>query len=248
MIDRMHKSRSRSEGAARIRGNAPGAPDAGSDEASAQPPSGPADRLRFSMIYPKLIVIGTSTGGPQALASMLEDLSPHLDNVPVVVVLHIPPAFTNVVANQIERATGRSTSAARNGERPRAGCIYLAPGDKHLKIVKIGDTMNLCHFDAPPENFCRPSVDVLFRTAAQAYGAGVLGIVLTGMGVDGLNGARAIVEKGGSVIVQDEKSSVVWGMPGAIARQGLAAAVLPPSEIAQTVAGLLRGQPPGKRS
>lgn len=178
---------------------------------------------------------------------MLEVLSPHLGAVPVVVVLHMPPAFTSVVAGQIERATGRETTAAAHGEKPRPGRIYFAPGDKHLRIVKVGDVMSLCHFDAPPENFCRPSVDVLFRTAAQAYGSGLLGIVLTGMGVDGLNGARAIVTGGGSVIVQDEESSVVWGMPGAIAREGLAAAVLPPVEIAGTVAGLLRGILPGTR-
>lgn len=203
--------------------------------------------IRFSPICPKLIVIGTSTGGPQALATMLESLSPHLDSVPVVIVLHMPPAFTSVVAGQIERATGRQTTAAANGERPRPGRIYFAPGDKHLRIVKIGDAMALCYLDAPPENFCRPSVDVLFRTAASAYGSGVLGIVLTGMGVDGLNGARAIVDSGGSVIVQDEETSVVWGMPGSIAREGLAAAVLPPVEIAGAVAGLLRGVLPGSR-
>lgn len=203
--------------------------------------------IRFSPICPKLIVIGTSTGGPQALATMLESLSPHLDAVPVVIVLHMPPAFTSVVASQIERATGRKTAAATNGERPRAGHIYFAPGDKHLRVIKVGDSISLCHYDAPPENFCRPSVDVLFRTSAHAYGSGILGIVLTGMGVDGLSGARAIVEGGGSVIVQDESSSVVWGMPGAIAREGLAAAVLPPVEIAKVVAGLLRGILPGTR-
>jgi len=206
-----------------------------------------AGRVRFSPICPRMIVIGTSTGGPQALSTMLERLSPHLDAVPVVIVLHMPPSFTSVVAGQIERATGRATTAAVNGERPQPGRIYFAPGDRHLRIVKVGEEMALCYLDAPPENFCRPSVDVLFRTAAHYYGSGLLGVVLTGMGVDGLNGARAIVRNGGSVIAQDEESSVVWGMPGAVAREGLAAAVLPPVEIARTIAGLLRGVLPEPR-
>jgi two-component system, chemotaxis family, protein-glutamate methylesterase/glutaminase len=198
----------------------------------------------FSTTVPRLVVIGTSTGGPQALTTLLGPLSPHLDSVPVLVVIHMPPAFIPVVAQQLERATGRPSAAAQHGERPKPGQIYLAPGDQHLRVVKIADALSLCHLDAPPENFCRPSVDVLFRSAALSCGAGVLGMVLTGMGVDGRDGARAVVENGGSVIVQDEGSSVVWGMPGAVAREGLAAAILPPEGLAVAVADLLRGLPP----
>ena len=207
-----------------------------------------SDLARFSLACPQFLAIGTSTGGPQALETMLARLSPHLDAVPVVVVIHMPPAFTEVVAQQIERATGRRTAVARHGEQPMPGQIYFAPGERHLRVVKLAGVVGLCHFDAPPENFCRPSVDVLFRAAAKVFGAGLLGVVLTGMGVDGRNGARAVVENGGSVIVQDEATSVVWGMPGAIAEQGLAAAILPPEDIAATIADLLRGLAPRPRA
>jgi two-component system chemotaxis response regulator CheB len=145
-----------------------------------------------------------------------------------------------VVSAHIERATGRTTGAARNGEEISPGKIYFAPGHYHLKVATLGTKQILLHCDAPPENFCRPAVNVLFRSVAKVYGPGALAIVLTGMGSDGLDGARALVEAGGAVIAQDQASSVVWGMPGAIAQQGLASAILPIDSMAVQVASLLR--------
>ena len=196
---------------------------------------------RFSVLTPRALVVGASTGGPQALAALLPRIGPRLKDIPVVVVLHMPTNFTEVVTGQIAQLTGQPTTAAINGEELRAGHIYFAPGEMHLKIVRVGPYYALAHFDGPPENFCKPAVDVLFRSAADAYGAGALGVVLTGMGSDGLEGSRRIVDAGGSVIVQDEASSAVWGMPGAVARAGLAAAVAPVSQLADAIAFRLGG-------
>jgi two-component system chemotaxis response regulator CheB len=199
---------------------------------------------RFSPCTPSALFIGASTGGPQALATLFKELAPHLDAVPVFVVLHMPTDFTSVVAGQIERLTGRSTIVANHGEPPSSGNIYFAPGGTHMRLLRLGSALAICHKNSPPENFCKPSVDVLFRSAAAAYGPSALGLVLTGMGTDGLAGSREIVAAGGSIIAQDEASSVVWGMPGAVAQAGLASAVLPLGRIAATVRGLLEGVRP----
>jgi two-component system chemotaxis response regulator CheB len=200
---------------------------------------------RGLVIIPRVLAIGASTGGPQALSLLLSNLSPHLDKVPVLIVLHMPPDFTDAVCAHIERATGRTTRAARNGEKVRPGEIYFAPGNYHLKVAKLDTTPILLHCDSPPENFCRPAVNVLFRSVAHVYGPSALGIVLTGMGSDGLDGARALVEAGGAVIAQDRASSVVWGMPGAVCQEGLAFAVLPVETMAVHVAALLRKRTAG---
>lgn len=204
-------------------------------EAASPPPI-----RRGPLTTPRILAIGASTGGPQALSLLLGNLSPHLDNIPVLIVLHMPADFTDVVSGHIERATGRLTRAARNGEQIRLGEIYFAPGNRHLKVAKLDAAPILLHCDSPPENFCRPAVNVLFRSVAQVYGPAALAIVLTGMGTDGLEGARALVEAGGAIIAQDRASSVVWGMPGAIAQEGLASAILPIDTMAVHVAGLLR--------
>lgn len=196
---------------------------------------------RFSVLTPRALVVGASTGGPQALAALLPRIGPRLKDIPVVVVLHMPTNFTEVVTGQIAQLTGQPTTAAINGEELRAGHIYFAPGEMHLKVVRVGPYYALAHFDGPPENFCKPAVDVLFRSAADAYGAGALGVVLTGMGSDGLEGSRRIVDAGGSVIVQDEASSAVWGMPGAVAREGLASAIAPVAQLADAIAFRLGG-------
>ncbi len=205
--------------------------------------SGRADHAlrRFGALTPRILVIGASTGGPQALVALLTRLAPTLSNIPVVVVLHMPANFTDVVVDQIARATGMPTHAPTNGERLMPGCIYIAPGGAHLKALRLGDVHILAFSDTAPENFCKPSVDVLFRSAADSFGPGVLGLVLTGMGVDGLAGARRIVDAGGSVAVQDEATSAVWGMPGAIAREGLASAIAPIERLADIVADRLGG-------
>lgn len=202
---------------------------------------GPWTLRRFSPLAPRILAIGASTGGPQALSGLLSRLAPRLADTPVVVVLHMPKSFTEVVAADIGRLTGLPTSSPRNGESLRPGHIYFAPGGVHLKAVRIGALHALAYSDAPPENFCKPAVDVLFRSVADAYGPGALGIVLTGMGADGLAGAHRMVEAGGSVVAQDEASSAVWGMPGEIARAGLAAAILPVDAMADMVGLRLSG-------
>ena len=202
---------------------------------------------RFSPLAPRGIVIGASTGGPQALAAVLEKLSPHADNVPIFVVLHMPNDFASVVSGFLERLTHRATSIAVHGELAKPGHIYIAPGNVHLRLLRGPVGAVLAHDDGPPENFCKPAVDVLFRSAAKAYGMAALGIVLSGMGADGLEGSRAIAEAGGSLIAQDAQTSVVWGMPGAIVMDGLASAVLPVTQIGDVAANLLRGFKPGVR-
>ena len=196
---------------------------------------------RFAALTPRIIAIGASTGGPQALSTVLTRLAPKLDSVPVVVVLHMPNDFTNVMVSQIANATGLPTRAPTNGEQLMPGHIYIAPGGMHMKVLRVGASHMLAFSDTPPENFCKPSVDVLFRSVADSFGPGALGIVLTGMGSDGLAGAHKIAESGGSLIAQDEASSAVWGMPGAIARAGLASAIAPLDQIAHVVTDRLGG-------
>ncbi len=208
--------------------------------------AGPAlVRPRGPVTIPRVLAIGASTGGPQALSLLLSRLSPHLDDLPVLIVLHMPPDFTDVVSGHIERATGRPTRAARNGEKIRPGEIYFAPGDRHLKVAKLDNTPLLLHCDSPPENFCRPAVNVLFRSVAQVYGPSALAVVLTGMGSDGLDGARALAEAGSTIIAQDKSTSVVWGMPGAIVQNGLASAILPIDTMASQIAALLHRRSAG---
>ena len=203
---------------------------------------------RWSFARPRIIVIGASTGGPQALATFLHSLAPALDNVAVVVVLHMPPSFVPLMCLDIARQTGLPTSVAQRGERLLPGNVYFAAGPTHCTIVRLGDDAVCGASDAPPLNFCKPAVDVLFRSAADTFRGGALGVVLTGMGHDGLAGSRAIVEAGGSVVAQDERSSTVWGMPGAVAREALCAAVQAPEPLALTVAARLRRFGPERRA
>jgi len=197
----------------------------------------------FSLVPPRIIAIGSSTGGPQALASLLGAASPALSRVPVLVAQHMPPVFTGILAERLARATGRETREGVQGEALRPGRIYVAPGNHHMTVDRAAQPV-LCIGSEPPVHFCRPAVDPLFASVAATFGPAALGIVLTGMGHDGAAGSRAIAEAGGSVIAQDEASSVVWGMPGAAASVGACAAVLPPGEIAETVAKLIKGERP----
>ena len=194
---------------------------------------------RFSTLPPQAIVIAASTGGTQALLTLLQNAEHYLAKLPVFIVLHVQASFTSSIITQIRNATSLKVHVPAHGEGPKPGELYLAPGNLHMRLLRMGDMPVICHADLPPENFCKPSADVLFRSAAQTYGAGTLAVVLTGMGSDGLAGSRAIVEAGGSVIVQDEATSVVWGMPGAVAQEGLAAAIQPVDKLGQTVSSLI---------
>ena len=192
-------------------------------------------------MLPKVLVIGASTGGPQALTTVLRGLAPILERVPVLITQHMPPTFTTILAEHTAKATGRPAAEAKDGEPVLAGHIYVAPGGRHMLVKRVGAAAAIQLDDGPPINFCKPAVDPLFKSAAQAWGGAVLGCVLTGMGSDGAQGAGEIVGAGGNVIAQDEASSVVWGMPGAVAMAGHAAAVLPIDQIAAKIVRLFSG-------
>jgi two-component system chemotaxis response regulator CheB len=189
---------------------------------------------------PRIIAIGSSTGGPQALLTLLGTLSPSVQ-CPIVIAQHMPATFTTVLAQHIARASGRPCVEAEDGMEVRPGHILLAPGDYHLQLARDTDRVVARLSQSAPENFCRPSVDPLFRSVAQLYGADACAVVLTGMGSDGCNGARVIAAGGAPVIAQDEATSVVWGMPGAVANAGICSAILPLPMIAGHLASLFQG-------
>ncbi len=174
----------------------------------------------------ELLVIGCSTGGPNALTTVLGALPGDL-GVPVLVVQHMPPMFTRLLAERLDEKCALEVCEAQAGQRVEPGHVYIAPGDFHMLLARSEGRLALALEQTPPENSCRPAVDVLFRSVAQAAGASTLAVVLTGMGRDGLLGAQRIHEAGGRVLAQDEATSVVWGMPGFVAQAGIAEAVLP---------------------
>jgi len=182
----------------------------------------------------EILAIGTSTGGPNALAEIVPQL-PEDFPVPVVVVQHMPPVFTRMLADRLNAQSFLTVQEAEAGHTLEPGHVWIARGDYHLTLAHKGSTVTLNLNQDPPENFCRPAVDVLFRSAAEVYGASTLGVVMTGMGSDGARGAAHIGEAGGQILVQDEASSVVWGMPGAVVNAGLADKICALQEIGQEV-------------
>ncbi len=195
----------------------------------------------FALTMPRALVIGSSTGGPQALTALFEKLTAAVDRAPVLITQHMPPTFTTVLAEHLRRISGRGAHEAEDGEPVLAGGIYLAPGGCHMRVVRDGDLVKIALGADPPINFCKPSVDPLFSSAATVWGPSVLALVLTGMGSDGTHGAADIVAAGGSVIAQDETTSVVWGMPRSVAYAGLCSAVLPLDQIPAKILRLLLG-------
>lgn len=193
-----------------------------------------------------VIAIGVSTGGPNALTQVFASLPGNLP-VPIVVVQHMPPVFTRYLAERLSAASPLKVFEARSGQVLRPGCAWMAPGDFHLAIARSGDGVVTRLHQGPPENSCRPAADVLFRSVAEAYGPSALAVVLTGMGYDGLRGCESIRAAGGRIVVQDEASSVVWGMPGAVAKAGLADEVLPLGQIAGRLAILAAQRPTFRR-
>jgi len=185
------------------------------------------------------VVVAVSTGGPVALAECLPAFVPRA-GVPVLIVQHMPPLFTTHLAERLTKVCGQPVREAVAGEEIRPGDVLLAPGGRHLKVARAGTKIVAVLDDGPPENSCRPAADVLFRSAVAVWGGATLGVVLTGMGKDGLAGSEAIRAAGGAVIAQDESTSVVWGMPGHVARAGLADAVLPLGQLGVEVAMRLR--------
>jgi two-component system chemotaxis response regulator CheB len=195
----------------------------------------------FSSALPRALLIGSSTGGPQALSTVIEKLPAAIDRAPVLITQHMPPMFTTVLAEHLSRVSGRGAHEADDGEPVLAGGIYVAPGGRHMRVVRDGELVKIALDDEPPINFCKPSVDPLFASAAEVWGPSALALILTGMGSDGTKGAAEIVAAGGSVIAQDEATSVVWGMPRSVAQAGLCSAVLPLNQIAGKILSLLVG-------
>jgi two-component system chemotaxis response regulator CheB len=186
---------------------------------------------------PHIIAIGSSTGGPQALLNLLGALPASVE-CPIVIAQHMPATFTTVLAQHIARASNRPCAEAVDGMEIKPGTICLAPGDYHLQLTRQGTHLIARLSQTPPENFCRPSVDPLFRSVAQLFAAESCGVILTGMGSDGCSGARAMAAAGAPIIAQDEATSVVWGMPGAVANAGICSAILPLPRIAPHLANL----------
>jgi two-component system chemotaxis response regulator CheB len=198
-------------------------------------------RRAFSIRAPRVLLIGSSTGGPQALMSLVAEIGPVIDRFPVLITQHMPPTFTTILAEHLARASHRPAHEAVDGEVVKAGRIYLAPGGRHMRVARHGVETFIVLDDGAPVNFCKPAVDPLFASAIDVWQGSIMAVVLTGMGSDGMRGGKEIVAAGGSVIAQDEASSVVWGMPGAAANAGICAAILPLNQIAPKLVRLFSG-------
>jgi len=201
----------------------------------------PLLRRAFSAQNPRVLLIGSSTGGPQALMTLVGEIGAVIDRFPVLITQHMPPTFTTILAEHLARSSHRPAREAVDGEIVKAGQIYLAPGGRHMRVARHGAEAFIVLDDGAPVNFCKPAVDPLFASAIDVWQNAILAVVLTGMGSDGMRGGKEIVAAGGSVIAQDEASSVVWGMPGAAAHAGICAAILPLGQIAPKLVRLFSG-------
>ena len=193
-----------------------------------RPPSGAA---------PEVLAIGSSTGGPQALLKVVRGLGADF-GLPILITQHMPAKFTAILAEHLGKASGRDAAEGVDGDVVKPGRIYVAPGDHHMLVRRLGADVLIHITTTEPENFCRPAVDPMLRSIADVYRDKVLSVILTGMGHDGTIGGRAVVDAGGTVVAQDEASSVVWGMPGSAASAGVCAAVLSLDNIAAHVCKL----------
>lgn len=190
----------------------------------------------------KALAIASSTGGPQALMTLFEHLKGHLAGIPIFITQHMPATFTTILAEHIAKAGARPCAEAKNGDAVEPGKAYLAPGDYHMVAEKSGLNVVLKINRDAPENFCRPAADPMLRSLSAIYGKHLAVVVLTGMGQDGMEGSKVVVAAGGSVIAQDEASSVVYGMPKAVAEQKLCRAILPLSEIGRYLITQIEGR------
>jgi two-component system, chemotaxis family, protein-glutamate methylesterase/glutaminase len=187
----------------------------------------------------EIVAIGVSTGGPNALAELFPTLPGDLP-VPIVLVQHMPPFFTKLLAERLSSKSPVDIQEGKAGEKLQPGKAWIAPGDFHMVLEKKADGIYLKTNQEPQENSCRPAVDPLFRSVSDIYGPNVLSVILTGMGQDGMKGCEQVKSKGGYVIVQDEKTSVVWGMPGFVAREGLADEILPLNQIGPKIISIVK--------
>lgn len=191
---------------------------------------------------PKVIAIGASTGGPQALFKLFEALKGKT-SLPIFITQHMPGTFTAILAEHLNKIYDKDCMEAKDGEKVLDNRVYVAPGDWHMTVVNEGAVPVIRLNQDPPENYCRPSVDPMLRSLQAVYGAHVLTVILTGMGHDGLDGCRKLAESGAVVIGQDEETSVVWGMPGAVASAGLCNKVLPLQDITGAIENVIMGRP-----
>ncbi len=189
---------------------------------------------------PKALFIGSSTGGPQALRDVITVIGPKI-KIPVFITQHMPKAFTAVLAEHLTKNARKPVIEGRDGMPVKPDGIYVAPGDFHMTVRRNGSSIVIGLDQRPQENYCRPAVDPLFRSAAEVYGNAALGVVLTGMGHDGRDGAKDMVEAGAQIIAQDEASSVVWGMPGSIVQAGFAEQIKPINQIGSTIMNIVSG-------
>jgi two-component system chemotaxis response regulator CheB len=190
--------------------------------------------LQSMKVRPKIVVIGVSTGGPAALGAILPVL-PVDFRLPVLVVQHMPPVFTRFLAERLHATCRLPVEEAIQGAPVAAGKILIAPGDFHLKVASDAGCVRVCLDQSMPQNSCRPAVDALFTSIGEVYGGAAIAVILTGMGQDGLRGVRILKARGASILAQDEASSVVWGMPGAVVSAGLADRVLPLDQFAREI-------------
>jgi two-component system chemotaxis response regulator CheB len=218
---------------------------AGRSAKSALPPALFAAPERAHRKPAEIVAIGVSTGGPNALAELMPGFPAELA-VPLLIVQHMPPIFTRLLAERLAARSRIPIMEAQSGQLVRPGHAYLAPGDFHLVVERRGDHVHLRTNQEPPENWCRPAADVLFRSVASAYRGAALAVVMTGMGQDGLRGCEEIRRAGGQVLAQDEASSVVWGMPGFVVRAGLADRVAPLGELAGEIMQRVRNANTGQ--
>lgn len=195
-------------------------------------PAGPIQLRTHTPETPDVIAIGSSTGGPQALFNLLGTMRAGTVKQPILITQHMPATFTTILAEHVSRVSGWDAKEGQDGEVIKSGRVYIAPGDFHMLVEVKGVDKIIRLSKAAPENFCRPSVDPMLRSIAAAWGKRVLVAILTGMGADGAKGGQVVVQAGGTVIAQDEATSVVWGMPGAAANAGICSAVLPLPDIA----------------
>lgn len=202
----------------------------------------PISLKKLNLTYtPQILAIGSSTGGPQALFALFRQLKDKI-SLPILITQHMPATFTAILAEHLDKIWGKKCAEAVDGEPIVENRVYIAPGDWHMTVEGTPSAAKIKLKQTPPENFCRPAVDPMLRSLLHVYGPKVLTVILTGMGHDGLGGCQKLAEAGGNVIAQDEESSVVWGMPGAVATGGLCSAVLPIGEIGAAVNKAITGR------
>lgn len=189
-----------------------------------------------------VVAIAASTGGPQALSELFRTI-PASFPLPILIVQHMPPMFTRLLAERMTAQSQVRFHEAVSGDVLKPGQAWIAPGDFHMTVCRAGPEVRVQTNQSPPENSCRPAADVLFRSVAETFGPSALCVVLTGMGRDGLRGCETIDAAGGQIIVQDEATSVVWGMPGFVARAGLADSILPLPQITEEILRRVTGKP-----